>query len=527
MKILSAAILEIDRSDGAGVVNWTSGQLRLDTNSVIKNSGEFNDSASSLMNTASGGVGTFTNESTRVYNKTASRSTEIDVTFDNHGLVNIDAGTLIIDGGGTNSPTGTFAAVSGAEVIFHSTYGVTDAAKLTGAGQYSLQSDILVLDGTLSASNFHVEGGTLKGTHTITNGATWTDGNFSSGTTTNASGSVLNLSNSLSNQVDDHDIINQSGGTVYWTSGNIDARTGSVITNQGTFKDTADKLFVTNSGAVGSFQNDASGTNNKNGSGTTEFDETFNNDGEFSITTDGTFSSSADDFTLVNNGTIKKTGSIGTTTIDVPFTNNGLVTALTGNFHFTDTLTFGDGGKLGGGVQFDAPLTLPTNSTLQGNGTITGTIITGGKVSPGNSIGTLTITGDLNLLSSSSTFIEVDASTTAGSADLVNVSGNLTLGGNLSWNLLSTLDPVTTSMFTLFTANNLSGSFANATHGTRLSTADGHRSFIVNYGSGSTFDANSVIFSSFEFTPVPEPSTWALMFTGLMIITWQSRRRRG
>ena len=62
-------------------------------------------------------------------------------------------------------PRGHLPAVSGAEVIFHSTYGVTDAAKLTGAGQYSLQSDILVLDGTLSASNFHVEGGTLKGTH--------------------------------------------------------------------------------------------------------------------------------------------------------------------------------------------------------------------------------------------------------------------------------------------------------------------------------------------------------------------------
>jgi hypothetical protein len=51
------------------------------------------------------------------------------------------------------------------------------------------------------------------------------------------------------------------------------------------------------------------------------------------------------------------------------------------------------------------------------------------------------------------------------------------------------------------------------------------RSFVVNYGSGSVFDPNSVVYSDFLFTPVPEPSTWALFITGLGLVGWQSRRR--
>lgn len=242
--------------------------------------------------------------------------------------------------------------------------------------------------------------------------------------------------------------------------------------------------------------------------------------------TDGTLGASATGFTVTNNGTFQKTAGESTTTVNAPFTTNGIVRADTGILHFADSFNFDNGLlALGGGqVTLAQTLSFPSTSALTGNGTIIGNVETSGFVSPGNSIGSLSITGDLTLLPDSNSFFEVDADSDPKSVDLVSVSGNLVLGGTLSWNQLSALDPISTDMFTLFTANNLTGHLLE--RGARLSTANGHRSFIVNYGTTSIFDTNSVVFSDFEFTPVPEPSTWALLMTGLFLVGWQGRRRR-
>lgn len=463
---------------GSGTtLNWTRGSIHTGNDGLIDIDGIFINNFDGSITQSLTGNGSM--DVSGSFRKTAGTGvTTISLPATISGRFEAHTGSVTFSEAGVSNG-GLFDVWSGAEMNFTNGFTFNTGTTVPNGGDFNLKSGIFAINDTVSlGGHASVSGGTLTGTHTLSGNVVVNGGSFdSSGTTTIATDGELELAHVEANLLPRSFVNN---GKITWSAGDLTGSGGNSLTNEG----------------------------------------------EFSITTDGTFNADADDFTLVNNGTIKKTNSTGTTTIDVPFTNNGLVTALTGNFHFTDTLTFGSGGKLGGGVQFDAPLTLPADSTLQGNGTITGSITTSGTVSPGNSIGSLTITGDLTLLSSANTFVEVDASTTPGAADLVTVSGNLTLGGNLSWNLLSTLDPVTTSMFTLFTANNLSGAFSNAAHGTRLSTADGHRSFIVNYGASSSFSPNSVIFSNFEFTPVPEPSAWALMFTGLMIITWQSRRRR-
>jgi hypothetical protein len=171
-------------------------------------------------------------------------------------------------------------------------------------------------------------------------------------------------------------------------------------------------------------------------------------------------------------------------------------------------------------------LELPAESTLSGNGTITGNVQVAGRLAPGNSVGALTIDGDLTLTSTSLSFFEVDMTALEIQADYVEVTGNLTLDGLFSWDLLESIDPISTDMFTLYTANNLIGSFLNAASGDRIFTADMERSFVINYGGDSSFDPNSVILSDFQFTPVPEPSTWALMITGLALVAWRWQRRR-
>lgn len=55
-------------------------------------------------------------------------------------------------------------------------------------------------------------------------------------------------------------------------------------------------------------------------------------------------------------------------------------------------------------------------------------------------------------------------------------------------------------------------------------TTDGLATFTVNYGAGSLFAVNSVVLSN--FTPIPEPSTYALLALGAAAVLWQVRRRR-
>ena len=80
--------------------------------------------------------------------------------------------------------------------------------------------------------------------------------------------------------------------------------------------------------------------------------------------------------------------------------------------------------------------------------------------------------------------------------------------------------------YTLITAGTLSGAFSNIANGDRIFNPGKNASFVVNYGTSSSFSPNSVVFSGFEFTPVPEPSTFTLLLAGLGLIMWQTRRRR-
>ena len=100
------------------------------------------------------------------------------------------------------------------------------------------------------------------------------------------------------------------------------------------------------------------------------------------------------------------------------------------------------------------------------------------------------------------------------------------LGGTLSLKVISDflLSAPGNSTFTVVTSTGLTGAFSNVGNGQRLLSLDGGASFQVNYGAGSAFAANSVVLSS--FIAIPEPSTHALIFTGLAWLGITARRRR-
>ena len=130
-----------------------------------------------------------------------------------------------------------------------------------------------------------------------------------------------------------------------------------------------------------------------------------------------------------------------------------------------------NGSKTGTGM-----VTIDSVGTLGGSGSISGDITNNGKIAPGNSVGTLTATGNVTMGANSHLAIELSG----GSADKLVVGGNLNLsnvdfldvsasGGGTSW--------------VIATYGSLTGTFNNVTTG-----------YTVNYGTGTnsqiTLNAN-------------------------------------
>jgi T5SS/PEP-CTERM-associated repeat protein/autotransporter-associated beta strand protein len=100
-------------------------------------------------------------------------------------------------------------------------------------------------------------------------------------------------------------------------------------------------------------------------------------------------------------------------------------TILTATNTYTGT-TMIDGGTLSvnGSIAFST-VTVNAGGTLGGNGTVGNTTINGGGLAPGNSIGLLTVQGNLSFTAASSYMVEVSPA----NADRVNVTGTAMLGG--------------------------------------------------------------------------------------------------
>lgn len=78
-----------------------------------------------------------------------------------------------------------------------------------------------------------------------------------------------------------------------------------------------------------------------------------------------------------------------------------------------------------GSIATSSLTTVNAGGTLGGNGTVGNTAINDGALAPGNSIGTLTVNGNLSFTAASSYMVEVSPS----NADRVDVTGAATLGG--------------------------------------------------------------------------------------------------
>jgi autotransporter-associated beta strand protein len=100
---------------------------------------------------------------------------------------------------------------------------------------------------------------------------------------------------------------------------------------------------------------------------------------------------------------------------------------LTGISSYTGATTVNAGTLSVNGSIANSAVTVNAGGTIGGIGTVGNTTINGGTLSPGNSIGTLTVQGNLVLTAAAAYIVEVSPT----SADRTNVTGTASLAGTV------------------------------------------------------------------------------------------------
>jgi fibronectin-binding autotransporter adhesin len=223
-----------------------------------------------------------------------------------------------------------------------------------------------------------------------------------------------------------------------------------------------------------------------------------------SITGTGTLTGTGSNFD-VRSGTISaKLGGI----VGLDKTTGGTVTISSDNSSggYSGNTTVSAGTLLvNGNISTSALTTVSGTGTLGGSGEVGNTLIsTGGTFSPGNSIDSLGIVGDLTLESGSFSLFEI---MTNNLSDFATVSGLLTFGGTLNVNNIGGA-LVSGDTFDLFNWTNSSGSFSSVN--------------LPSLDPGLTWD-HSALYTSGTITVIPEPSAALLGGLGLLALL---RRRR-
>jgi uncharacterized protein with beta-barrel porin domain len=167
--------------------------------------------------------------------------------------------------------------------------------------------------------------------------------------------------------------------------------------------------------------------------------------------------------------------------------------SLTGNSTFAGATNVNGGILSVNGSLANSPVTVNAGGTLGGNGTVGNTTVNGGTLAPGNSIGLLTVQGNLVFTAASSYMVEVSPA----NADRTNVTGTATLGGatvNASF-------AAGTYVANQYTIVNATGGVIGTFNGPVNTNLPG------GFKSSLSYDANNAVLNlALDLTPTPTPT---------------------
>jgi autotransporter-associated beta strand protein len=541
--IVNTSVIIFDNSSNAGTARITNNGGAVDFNgtSSAANATIVNNALLRFFANSTAGSATITNNSDLLFtaNSTAGNATITNtsqLTFDTNSRAGnatiINNGNVLFDSNSTPDNAQLINTAPGAVINFFTSGlnsdGRISAGSIAGNGRFDLNSAELTVGGNnlstdvtgvltgdgLATGTSLIKTGTgtltLSGTNTYTgdtivNGGTLQIGN--GGTTGSIAGSVtVNAGATFAvNRSDNLTLTNNVGGaggfaqngTGTTTFAQAFAYTGGTTVNAGT-------LLMSGAGTLGA----TSGTTRVNTGGTLNLGGTTQTQNGGVVIGGGTitngtlrssslFDAQGGTVSAILAGTANLVASTGNTILRAINTYTGTTTVNSGRLEIASggsinsAVTVNGGTFVNNGASLGAT-TINSGGTLGGNGTFGNTTINGGTLSPGNSIGTLTIQGNLVLTSASTYMVEVDPT----GADRTNVTGTATLGGAGVRASFASGSYVSRRYTILNAQGGVSGTF-NSVVNTNLPS---------NFTSALAYDANNAYLDlTLNFTPTPTP----------------------
>ncbi len=481
--------------DNNGRINWSNGGTLGMTSATLTNNGQINYSGTgnSSINSTSG-TNLIANNGT--INQGGSATATIAIPFNNAGTVNVQAGTLSVSGGGTDS--GGFAIGSGATLGFAGgTHSLSTTATISGAGGIVVNAGTLTVNGAVNVGGPATFSSGLVSFlavsslgNTTVSGATVSFNAAAGLSNTTVSGGIVNFNAAASINGGSISSGTLSGsadvtvtGIVAWTGGTMSGAGKTIIASTGT-------LNLSGSGNVAlSRSMDNKGTIAWSGGGAVNMtNATLTNNGQIN------YSSSASPYInltsgtnlVVNNGTINKGGS-GWAVIAVPFNNVGTVNVQVGTLNLVGGGTDNSGFSVSSGATLGfvgGTHSLGVAAGITGAGKLTasaGTVTVNSVVN----VGTAAFSGATALFNNTFTAGSMtmgSGSVTFAAAATITDSANC-FGGSLSSNAAFSAGSLSVSGAMLFTL----GASSTAVVGTYTQTAGTLAVTLANTTPGSGY----------------------------------------
>jgi len=402
--------------------NYTAtgtGNLGVSTASVINNTGTWDFQGDGSVVWGVGTAPSFNNTGT--LKKSAGTGTSfLQLPFVNDGTVLVQSGTLNSNQGG--SSTGSFNIAAGTTLQWGGgTFNLNTGTTFTGLGTILLSAAGLNANDSIATPptiTFDMTGGTINGLGTLTTAGifNWSAGTFNNAGTTNFDG-PLNISGAGTKGVSTRILNNNLLAT--WTgTASIGMSFAAVINNHGTWECLNDAAMAWGVGSAPSFW---------------------------------------------NFGTFRKSVGVGTTSLLLPYRNQGTVDVQSGTISTNNYAQTAGTTRLTGGAFSSTATIAIQGGTLAGSGTVTGPVVVSGTgaLAPGLSPGSLAITGTYTQQAGSTTGfnVEIGGLTPGTPYDRASVTGTTTLAGNLNVTLINGFVPLPGDSFTILTYPSRTGTY--------------------------------------------------------------------